>query len=152
LPVVHAPGDDAAAIRKEVLAAHGSYGQHLRALCADCDEGIRINRGTIQGDEMLDEERRILEAAPLYLRVAIILLAQTGGRTYSEGFSLRWSQLDFEGRLIRLNNNVKTPGSAEPIPLSEYACEFCRHGKRKELRRASASFRARFSQTGRSRP
>jgi Phage integrase SAM-like domain len=34
----------------------------------------------------LEEERRILHAAPVYLRVAIILLAQTGGRTYSEGF------------------------------------------------------------------
>ena len=71
----------------------------------------------------LEEERRILDAAPVYLRVAIILLAQTGGRTYSEGFSLRWSQVDFESRLIRLNNNVKTPASAEPIPLSEYACD-----------------------------
>jgi hypothetical protein len=33
------------------------------------------------------------------------------------------SQVDFEGKLIRLNNNVKTPGSAEPIPLSGYACD-----------------------------
>ena len=59
----------------------------------------------------LGEERRILHAAPDYLRVAIILLSQTGGRTYSEGFSLRWSQVDFEQRVIRLDNNVKTPGS-----------------------------------------
>ncbi len=71
----------------------------------------------------LDEERRILEAAPDYLRVAIILLSQTGGRTYSEGLSLRWSQVDFEQRVIRLDNKVKTPGSAEPIPLSQYACD-----------------------------
>lgn len=71
----------------------------------------------------LDEERRILNAAPDYLRVAIILLSQTGGRTYSEGFSLRWSQVDFEQKVIRLDNNVKTPGSAEPIPLSQYACD-----------------------------
>jgi integrase len=27
------------------------------------------------------------------------------------------------GKLIRLDNDVKTPGSAEPVPLSEYACE-----------------------------
>src|SRR5947208_9262673 len=53
----------------------------------------------------------------------IILLSQTGGRTYSEGFSLRWDQVDFENKLIRLDNDVKTPGSAEPVPLSEYACE-----------------------------
>ena len=69
------------------------------------------------------EEHSILEAAPPHLRVAIILLSQTGGRTYSEGFSLRWDQMNFEDKLIRLDNNVKTPGSAEPIPLSEYACE-----------------------------
>src|ERR1051326_741260 len=62
----------------------------------------------------LDEEKRILDAAPVHLRVAIILLSQTGGRTYSEGFSLRWSQVDFEHKVIRLDNNVKTPGSAEP--------------------------------------
>ena len=71
----------------------------------------------------LDEEKRILDAAPVHLRVAIILLSQTGGRTYSEGFSLRWSQVDFEHKVIRLDNNVKTPGSAGPIPLSQYACE-----------------------------
>jgi integrase len=71
----------------------------------------------------VEEELRILEAAPPHLRVAIILLSRTGGRTYSEGFSLRWDQMNFEDKLIRLDNNVKTPGSAEPIPLSEYACE-----------------------------
>jgi integrase len=31
----------------------------------------------------LEEEQRILENAPPYLRVAIVLLAQTGGRTYT---------------------------------------------------------------------
>jgi len=71
----------------------------------------------------VEEELRILEAAPPHLRVAIILLSQTGGRTYSEGFSLRWNQVDFENKLIRLDNNVKTPGSTEPVPLSEYACQ-----------------------------
>jgi len=71
----------------------------------------------------VEEELLILEAAPPHLRVAIILLSQTGGRTCSEGFSLRWDQVDFENKLIRLDNNVKTPGSAEPVPLSEYACE-----------------------------
>jgi integrase len=71
----------------------------------------------------VEEELRILEAAPPYLRVAMILLTQTGGRTYSEGFSLRWNQVDLEHRVIRLDNNVKTPGSVEPIPLSDYACE-----------------------------
>jgi len=54
----------------------------------------------------LEEERRILDEAPDYLRVAIILLSQTGGRTYSEGLSLRWSQVDFDYKVIRLDNNV----------------------------------------------
>jgi len=72
------------------------------------------------------EELRILEAAPPHLRVAIILLSQTGGRTYSEGFSLRWDQVDLDNKLIRLGNDVKTPGSSEPVPLSEFACDVLR--------------------------
>lgn len=74
----------------------------------------------------VEEEQRILDAAPPHLRVAIILLTQTGGRTYSEGFSLRWDQVDLANKLIRLGNDVKTPGSSEPVPLSEYACEVLR--------------------------
>ena len=45
------------------------------------------------------------------------------GRANLQGGSLRWDQVDFEEKLIRLDHNVKTPGSAEPVPLSEYACE-----------------------------
>lgn len=44
----------------------------------------------------VEEEQRILEAAPPHLRVAIILLVQTDGRTYSKGLSLRWEQVDLE--------------------------------------------------------
>jgi integrase len=80
----------------------------------------------------LDEERHILDAAPVHLRVAIILLSQTGGRTYSEGFSLRWSQVDIENKVIRLTNDVKTPGSAEPIPLSQYACDVLQAWKKEQ--------------------
>ena len=69
----------------------------------------------------LDQENRILKAAPPHLRVGIILLVQTGGRTYSEGFRLRWDQVDWEHRLIRLGNDVKTPGSSEPLPLTDLA-------------------------------
>jgi len=77
----------------------------------------------------LDEERRILDEAPDYLRVAIILLSQTGGRTYSEGFSLRWSQVDFDYKVIRLDNNVKTPGSTETdSALALRPVTSCRHG------------------------
>jgi integrase len=80
----------------------------------------------------VEEEQRILEAAPPHLRVAIILFSQTGGRTYSEGFSLRWDQMDLANKLIRLDNDVKTPGSSEPIPLSEYACEVLQAWKREQ--------------------
>src|SRR6516225_3787118 len=47
----------------------------------------------------VDEEQRILEAAAPYLRVAIVLLVQTGGRTYSEGLSLR-DQVDLVQSVI----------------------------------------------------
>ena len=79
--------------------------------------------------------------------MAIILLSQTGGRTYSEGFSLRWSQVDFDYKVIRLNNNVKTPGSAEPIPLSQYACEVLQAWKQE----SSPVGEYRFSEPGKSR-
>ena len=49
----------------------------------------------------LEQENRILKAAAPHLRVGIILLVQTGGRTYSEGSRLRWDQIDWENRLIR---------------------------------------------------
>jgi integrase len=80
----------------------------------------------------IEQEQRIMQAAPPYLRVAIVLLTQTGGRTYSEGFSLRWDQVDFERKLIRLDNDVKTPGSSEPVPLSEYACEVLQAWKKEQ--------------------
>ena len=70
----------------------------------------------------VEEEQRIMEVAPPYLRVAIILLSQTGGRTHSEGLSLRWDRVDFENKIVRLDNNIETAGSTEPVPLSELAC------------------------------
>ena len=69
----------------------------------------------------LDQENRILSAASPHLRVGIILLVQTGGRTYSEGFRLRWDQVDWDRKLIRWGNHVKTAGSSEPLPLSDLA-------------------------------
>lgn len=74
----------------------------------------------------LDQENSILNAAAPHLRVGIILLVQTGGRTYSEGFRLRWDQIDWENGLIRFGNDVKTPGSSEPHPLTELAVRVLR--------------------------
>ena len=69
----------------------------------------------------LEEEQRILANAPPYLRVAIVLLAQTGGRTYTEGLSLRWDQIDLENRVIYFGEQTKTEGSSEPVPLTKLA-------------------------------
>jgi integrase len=88
----------------------------------------------------IEEEQRILDAAPPHLRVAIILLTQTGGRTYSEGFSLRWDQVDLANKLIHLDNNVKTPGSSEPVPLSEYACDVLRTWRKEQASKSPFIF------------
>jgi integrase len=54
-------------------------------------------------------------------RVAIVLLAQTGGRTYTEGFSLRWDQIDLDHNVIFFGGKTKTEGSSEPVPLTGLA-------------------------------
>jgi integrase len=77
----------------------------------------------------LEQENRILSTASPHLRVGIVLLVQTGGRTYTEGFQLRWDQIDWRKRLIRFGNDVKTPGSSEPLPLTELACGVLRKWK-----------------------
>jgi integrase len=70
-----------------------------------------------------EEEQKILKVAPPSLRVAIILLVQTGGRTYSEGLSLRWEQVDLNNRVIHLSGIVKTKDSAQPVPLTHLASD-----------------------------
>jgi len=64
---------------------------------------------------------RILESAPAYLRVGILLLEQTGNRTYSELFSLRWEQVDLDAGVISFNVQLKTEGSDTAHPLSDLA-------------------------------
>jgi integrase len=80
----------------------------------------------------VDEEHRILEAAPPHLRVAIVLLVQTGGRTYSEGLSLRWDQVDLAHGVVHLGGSVKTTDSAQPLPLSRLACDVLKEWKREQ--------------------
>jgi integrase len=79
----------------------------------------------------LEQENRILNAASPHLRVGIILLVQTGGRTYTEGFRLRWDLVDWENRLIHFGNDVKTPGSSEPLPLTDLAFRVLQKWKEK---------------------
>jgi integrase len=80
----------------------------------------------------MEEEQRIFVAAPPYLRVAIVLLVQTGGRTYSEGFSLRWDQVDLDNLVIHLSGELKTRESAQPVPLTRQACELLREWKNEQ--------------------
>src|SRR5260370_1178552 len=80
----------------------------------------------------VEEEHRILGAAPPHLRVAIVLLVQTGGRTYSEGLSLKWDQVDLVHGVIHLDGSVKTTDSAQPLPLSRFVCGVDRVEKERE--------------------
>ena len=80
----------------------------------------------------VEDEHRILEAAPPHLRVAIVLLVQTGGRTYSEGLSLRWDQVDLVHGVLHLGGNVKTTDSAQPLPLSRLACDVLKEWKKEQ--------------------
>jgi integrase len=80
----------------------------------------------------VEAEHRILEAAPPYLRVAIVLLVQTGGRTYSEGMSLRWDQVDLVHGVLHLDGSVKTTDSAQPLPLSRLACDVLKEWKKEQ--------------------
>jgi len=78
----------------------------------------------------VEEEHRILEAAPPHLRVAVVLLVQTGGRTNSEGLSLRWDQVDLAHSVIHPGSSVKTTDSAQPLPLSRLACDVLKEWKK----------------------
>jgi integrase len=80
----------------------------------------------------VEDEHRILEAAPPHLRVAIVLLVQTGGRTYSEGLSLRWDQVDLAHSVIHPGGSVKTTDSAQPLPLSQLACDVLKEWKKEQ--------------------
>ena len=76
-----------------------------------------------------DEFLRILYAAPLQLRVGITLLEQTGNRTYSELFSLKWEEIDLNAGLVCFSGTLKTDESHSPEPLSALACKVLRWWK-----------------------
>ena len=80
----------------------------------------------------VEDEHRILEAAPTYLRVGIVLLVQTGGRSYSEGLSLRWDQVDLIQGVLHLGDDLKTTDSAQPLPLSRLACDVLKEWKKEQ--------------------
>jgi hypothetical protein len=45
----HVPGTDATTIRKEILAAHGTYKRHFEALCRAIDESLRTIARALEG-------------------------------------------------------------------------------------------------------
>jgi hypothetical protein len=45
----HTAGQDATKIRRQALAEHRTYGEHFRALCAQCDEAIRTITDAFKG-------------------------------------------------------------------------------------------------------
>jgi len=80
-----------------------------------------------------EEYLRILEKAPAYLRVGILLLEQTGNRTYSELFTLRWEQVDLDAGVISFNTPLKTADSDTAHPLSDLAVKALRWWREQTL-------------------
>jgi len=65
-----------------------------------------------------EDERRLLEASPPYLRDLILFAINTGLRT-NEIFNLQWEEVDSEGR--RLKMIVKKNQKALSLPLNDTA-------------------------------
>ncbi len=61
-------------------------------------------------------------------------------RTYSEGFSLRWDQIDFENRVIFIGGETKTESSSEPVPLTGLAHAVLLNGSRNRAARVPFYF------------
>jgi len=95
-----------------------------------------------------EEFIRILQESPPHLRVGILLLEQTGNRTYSELFSLTWSQVDLDAGLIRFEGPLKTEASGEPEPLSKLALDVLRWWKEQMNGITISCFQARRIQPG----
>jgi integrase len=69
-----------------------------------------------------------------------VLLAQTGGRTYTEGFSLRWDQIDLENSVIYFGGQTKTEGSSEPVPLTKLARDVLVNWKKEQADKSQFLF------------
>jgi integrase len=83
---------------------------------------------------------RILESAPPYFRVGILLLEQAGNRTYSELFNLRWEQVDLDAGVISFNVQLKTEDSDTVHPLSDLAVKILRWWKERTVGGESVYF------------
>jgi integrase len=53
--------------------------------------------------------------------VAIVRLAETGGRTDAAGFSLRWDLIDLKNNVKSFGGDTMTKGSSDPVPLTGIA-------------------------------
>lgn len=85
--IVHDPTNYANAVRREYIPENPARAvKHFNEL----------RERPVKQMLTLEQENRILSAASPHFRVGIVLLVQTGGRTYTEGFQLRWDQIDWE--------------------------------------------------------
>ena len=74
--------------------------------------GPQVNPYTGESYELTKahfDELEALWVSRISMPERYFLLVQTGARTYSEGFRLRWDQVDWEHKLIRWGSDVKTP-------------------------------------------
>lgn len=65
-----------------------------------------------------EEEEKILRVAVPYIRVLVVLILETGMRSYREALALKWDAIDFVNDLIRVRES-KTRAGIRNVPLSE---------------------------------
>ena len=68
------------------------------------------------------EQQRIEADAPVYLRNAVRIVAETGLRVYKELTPMKKDQIDLENELVWIPDS-KTPNGVAEVPLTEMAVE-----------------------------
>ena len=102
--------------------ALGYFAGQLPTEGVELPEMVRRERGTLSVSQVRD----FLTAAEFPLRELILILVVTGMRI-SEAVGLRWTDIDFEARLLRKRyawkfgsyQELKTPASRKNIPLPD---------------------------------
>jgi integrase len=95
----------------------------------------------------LEDEQGILDDAPPYFRVAIVLSARTGGRIYTETFSLRWDQIDLDHKVFFPGGKPRQNAHLSPYP--DRTCPRCSSQLEKETGQQKP---ISFSESGQTRP
>jgi integrase len=74
-----------------------------------------------------EEEQKLLDACPRYLRPIVLTALHTGMRK-GEILNLRWDQVDFDNREIKVENTKS--GKPRSIPINDLLCATLRNEKR----------------------